>query len=47
MEITRSDFPRQLFGFSSAAMNAPFAVSRVDRNSINQDKWEPAFVAAC
>jgi hypothetical protein len=42
MEITRGDFPRQLFGFSSAAMNAPFAVSRA-----NQNKWEPAFVAAC
>jgi hypothetical protein len=42
MEITRGDSPRQLFGFSSAAMNAPFAVSRINRNN-----REPAFVAAC
>jgi hypothetical protein len=35
-----------------AASDAPFAVARVNRNSVdrniaNQKKWEQAFVAAC
>jgi hypothetical protein len=41
MEITRGDFPRQLFRICSAARNAPFALPRV-----NQNRWKQAFIAA-
>ena len=34
------------FRISSAARNAPFTVSRVNQTSVNQTRWEQAFVAA-
>jgi hypothetical protein len=45
------DHPRRFssaaFRISSTARNAPFAVSRVNQNSVNQHQWEQALIAAC